>query len=236
MFNSAPAPHDPAAPANDDAPDPAVARAERRLRLLEEMAEIGMKLLRALEPGVAEAPSEKSPGKTRDPADAFASLSRAVRLTLLLEAKTDEELRDLKEGIVRDRPVDEARAGEKTRKARHEREARLQQLVLGVAVDRCETPEAFENLEAALTERLEYDPVYFDCLARPLRENVERLCKDLCLEPDWSRWDGEGWIDDGPPTRSRFSPFNTPSPKPLLDDDGEPLPAPPPLQNRHDLE
>ena len=87
MFESAPAPQN--SPANDDAHDPAVAAAEWRLGLLTEMAEIGMELVRALRPGAAadEAPaSDKAPGKVRDPVDAFAPLSRAVRMTLALHA------------------------------------------------------------------------------------------------------------------------------------------------------
>ena len=63
-----------------EAPDPSILRAERRLRLLEELAEIGMELVRALKPR-AEA-AETAGGK--DPADAFAPLSRAIRLTLAL--------------------------------------------------------------------------------------------------------------------------------------------------------
>jgi hypothetical protein len=46
---SIPAPDESAAP--EEAPDPSVARAERRLRLLQELSEIGMELARALKPG-----------------------------------------------------------------------------------------------------------------------------------------------------------------------------------------
>jgi hypothetical protein len=241
MFNSAPTPHDPAAPANDDAPDPSVARAERRLRLLEELAEIGMELARALRPGaIGEMPApDKASGKVRDPADAFAPLSRAIRLTLALEAKTDEQLRDLKAGVVRDREADEARAVERAKKAREAREQRVHGLVMDVALAECESDAAYDVWEA-LDERLEHDEAYDDYADPPLRETVERLCKDLCLSPDWSRWDGEGWNQDGPPVRPSYSPFHTPSAKPLLDENGEPrseTPAPPPpFPAAHDLE
>jgi hypothetical protein len=69
---------------------------------------------------------------------------------------------------------------------------------------------------------------------------VERLCKDLMISPDWSRWDGEGWIkQEGAPRRTRYSIFNQPSAVPLLDDDpdeseAEPRPGRP--QNGHVLE
>ena len=92
---------DPATPpAADEASDPSVVRAERRLRLLEELAEIGMELARALRPGaLASATCDPGAGEElmaltgrargRDPAEAFAPLSRAIRLTLALEARTD---------------------------------------------------------------------------------------------------------------------------------------------------
>jgi hypothetical protein len=203
------------------------------------MAEIGMKLLRALEPGVAEAPSEKSPGKTRDPADAFASLSRAVRLTLALEAKTDEQLRQLKAGVVRKREADEAQAAERAQKTREAREKRVHELVMDAVMAESESDQEFGEFSDALDERLDADEAYFDMADRPLRETVERLCKDLCLSPDWSHWDGEGWTQDFLPARARYSLFHTASPRPLLNDDGSPRetpPSPTSLQNGHDLE
>jgi len=143
--------------------DLSVARAERRLRLLEELAEIGMELARALKPG-AEADkttAAEAPGK--DPAAVFAPLSRAIRLTLALEARTDQDLRDLKAGVSRARK--EARA-----KAAHDCGAREQQvraLVLNVAERECESREAFDELEEALQERMDYDEVYNDWASAP---------------------------------------------------------------------
>ena len=197
----------------EEAPDPSIMRAERRLRLLEELAEICMELARALKPC---AQAAETPGK--DPAAAFAPLSRAIRLTLALEAKTDEALRDLKAGVVR------------------AREDRVRDLVLNVAERECEDIDDFDNIYEALKERLEEDEAYVDCGDRPLRETVERLCKDLQLTPDWSRWDGEGWIVEDPPARWRCSAFDQPSRKPLLRDDDPPVETPTPYQSAHVLE
>ncbi|MGH7022939.1 MAG: hypothetical protein ACREEB_05010 [Caulobacteraceae bacterium] len=232
MSASAATPQDP--PSTDETPDPSVTLAEWRLRLLEELAEMGMELARALNPGAtvgAEPPSDdKSPAKLRDPAEAFWSVSRAVRLTLALHARTDQELRDLKAGVVRDREAEKARAAERAAKAREGREAGIVGLVERVALAECETIEDLRNIHDALRERLDEDEAYWDIDKRPVRETLERLCKDLTLTPDWSRWDGEGWIDDGPPARARFSVFNTPSARPRrCDEDGRRLqtPAPP---------
>ncbi len=62
---------------------------------LEELAEIGMELVRALRPGadgVAEGAEVCGSPKRRDPVEQYASLSRSLRLTFALEAKTDEAL------------------------------------------------------------------------------------------------------------------------------------------------
>jgi len=77
----------PACDPAEDALDPAAQRAERRLALLEEMAAIGMRILRRLDDDRASDP---------DSVDAFARISRAVRLTLALEEKTDRFLADLR--------------------------------------------------------------------------------------------------------------------------------------------
>jgi hypothetical protein len=219
MSNLAPAPEDPALLAAAESPHLSVLRAERRLRLLEEMSEIGIELLRTLRPGAAadEAADETaSPAKGRDPADAFARLSRAIRLTLALEAKTDTWLWDLKAGIVRMREVERTQSAEQAVIDREARKERLRDLVTSVA--EAEIPDGgdFNELYDALFERLYEDEAYYDCTERPLRETVERLCKDLELNPDWSRWGDEGWIVDGPPARPLFSEFHHPSRKPLM--------------------
>jgi hypothetical protein len=195
--------------------DLSVARAERRLRLLEELSEIGMELARALKPGAEPDKTTAGDAPAKDPAAVFAPLSRAVRLTLALEARTDQDLRDLKAGVSRARQ-------ERRERAPHEAEAReekISELVLKVAERECESREAFEEIEEALQERLDLDEAYFDCSERPLRQTVERLCKDLALTPDWSRWAGEGWEEEDIPTRPRFSPFHQPSPRLVLTDD-----------------
>jgi len=220
--------------------DPSVLLAESRLRMLRRLAEIGMELAeRTLN-------THAAPAKGQDPADAFARLSRAIRLTLTLEAKTDEALRDLKAGVVRRRKKEKKRAARRheaaAAKEAQEREVKVRELVAEAA--EAEIPDVYEFAQRyhALRERLDEDSAYKDLSQRPLREIVERLCKDLMINPDWSRWDGEGWIkEEGAPKRTRYSIFNQPSAAPLLDDEddsdesqAEPRPGPP--QNGHRLE
>jgi hypothetical protein len=248
MSNLAPTPNAPASPAAHEAPDPSVLLAEGRLGLLRELAEIGMKLARALEPcapTAADDEAETGRSRGRDPADAFARLSRAIRLTLALEAKTDEELRDLRAGVVRKREKEKKRTAKRREaaaaKEAQERAVKVRELVAEAAEAEIADVYEFAQVYHALHERLDEDPAYEDCGQRPVREAVERLCKDLMLSPDWSRWDGEAWIkEEGAPKRHRYSIFNQPSALPLLDDDdpdepeAEPRPGLP--QPAHDLE
>ena len=231
-----------------EAPDPAIARAERRLRLLEELSEIGMELARdlrrdvraaieAAEPApaetsaddvaeLAEAPASSATG-SRDPSVAFARISRAIRLTLALEARTDEQLRALRAGVAAEC---EARRVAARNRAAVEAEARnkdhrdtVERLVLEAAEREVEDDASLGVVMEALEERLEEDDAYWDLDQMPLREAVERLCADLELTPDWSQWDGEGWPPKPPFSRSRFSPWARPSRRPLRDlDDGAP--------------
>jgi hypothetical protein len=201
-------------------PDPAIARAERRLRLLQELSEIGMDLARALhrEALAAEPAAPETPAA--DPAGAFARLSRAIRLTLALEARTDETLRSLRSGLAAE---GEAARVEASRRAQADatarREARrktVQTLVMEAAEREIEDGEALFGVFGALEERLDEDGAYEHLERLPLRETVERLCADLQLTPDWTRWDGEAWIPQEAFFRARGSIWRRPSRKRLL--------------------
>jgi len=208
-----------------------VLRAERRLRLLAELADIGMDLARALKPSApADEAQDEVPGgspatepgraKRRDPAEAFAPLSRAIRLTLALEAKTDAELCDLKAGVVRAREEERTVTAERRKaaaaKETEDREEKIRDLVIEAAEFEIEGKEAMLELMDALEERLDDDVAHGDRDERSMRDIVERLCADLTLRPDWSRWDGEGWARTTPPTRPPFSPYHQPSARPVL--------------------
>jgi hypothetical protein len=201
------------------ADDPAVLRAEERLRMLRELAEIGMEIARALGRDVVSAESTED-DKAKSPAEAFGVVSRAVRLTLALEDKIDAALRDLKAGVVWERTIEQQRAARRAEvaadRAEDECVRRVSLLVANVAEREIGDIESFHDFHEAMEERLKEDEAYLDCAGQPLRETVERLCHDLGLHPDWSRWDGEGWEPGYAPLRPSFSIFNQPSPTPLL--------------------
>ena len=225
-------------PLAGDAPAPAVdgahrlaasiARAERRLRVLEEIGEIGMRLMRKLEDPPAKGAASDAPRS--DPAVAFAKLSRAVRLTLDLEVRAEEELRAALAGEVtvheqrretRERVAAEAEelAGKADEKARQHALSRVEEQVEIAIARESESEKEFFERSAAMDERFEWDEAYDDVRDQPFREVVERLCKDIGLTPDWSDWTEDGWPElpkRGPAARPSWSPFHQVTPKPIL--------------------
>jgi hypothetical protein len=205
---------------SDTAEDPAVAQAQRRLELLQELTEMGMQLVRALRDRVL-APEGDDPEKA---ADAFAKLSRAIRLTIALEGKTVRETGEIKAEIVHLRRHESItgeaieEASPKEREHRGAVETSVAQAIFAETQD----PDVAETLLDALIERLTEDDAYEALPDEPLRKTVERLCQDLCLEPDWSQWreEEDDWAPSYILARPHWSPFNRPSPRPILAQNG----------------
>ena len=205
-----------------------VARVEHRLRLLDELAEMAMKMARGVtERAVAgkatttDAPAGEATSASA--ADEFAKLSRAVRLTLDLAGRLEESLRALRAGEAAVRAARREEGEARASRARMARAVAARDKVAGqvatVIFSESESEGECDDLLDALEERLSDDVVYIDVEDRPLREVVERLCADLGLQPDWSRWTSDGWPeppDDVFKTRDPWSPFNQVSRKPVL--------------------
>ena len=217
-----------------EATDPAVLRAEQRLQLLERLVQLEMELAEALqrqaiaaanpaEPTEPDAAAACAPGaapKTAgDLSAAFARIARSLRLTLALQARAEEQLRALLAGEAAKVEVRCAeasyRAAEEARVRSDHHRNEVERLVSEAAEREVEDLDALNGVLRALDERLHEDDAYWDLDQLPLRETVERLCADLELTPDWSRWEGEGWTPTPPFTRSRFSLWGRPSRTPL---------------------
>jgi hypothetical protein len=217
-----------------EAMDPAVLRAERRLRMLEKLAQLEMELAEALqrqaiaaanpvEPAPSDAAAASGPGAAPQTAGdlsaAFARIARSLRLTLALQARAEEQLRALLAGEaakVEVRRVEASRRAAAETRSRSDRQRNeVERLVLEAAEREVEDLEALDGVLKALEERLADDEAYCDLDRMPLREVVERLCADLELTPDWSRWEGEGWTPEPPFSRARFSIWARPSRTPL---------------------
>jgi hypothetical protein len=173
----------------------AMARAERRLAILAELTELGMDLVRDLGRQASAPPDTTAP--PREPAEPFARLSRAIRLTLTLEARMDSELAALRAGAaieVETRRVAAAASARTAAEVRFGDHRRAIDRAVREALD-VEIPDPDERLACrhSLRERLLYDEAYANLETMSLTEVVRRLCADLGLSPDWSRWSEDGW-------------------------------------------
>jgi hypothetical protein len=165
-----------------DLTTPEEARTERHLRLLAELAELGMTLARTI---VAQAEEGAEL--------AFARIARAVRQTLALEAK-------LAEG-------GQLRRERQAREHQYQREAKVRRMV-EKAIEADADDSDIDDLLYDLNERLA-DLDDTDFTHRPLIEVVASICQDLGVtfdphqwqdEPPQPRHPGQG-PPSGPPSR-----------------------------------
>jgi hypothetical protein len=163
--------------------DPSSDRAERRLRILQELAEIGMDLARAVRTRALAARAD--PAAAVDLGLSFSRIARAVRQTVALEARLDQ-----------DRQAAAAeRAERRVRDARehaYEHKARIRSLVER-AIDAEASGEAAEDLLSDLDERLEDADDLAGFADRPVAEIVQHICRELDVTPPPALWDEAEW-------------------------------------------
>ncbi|HEY4029720.1 MAG TPA: hypothetical protein VGM25_05210 [Caulobacteraceae bacterium] len=165
-----------------DLTTPEEARTERHLRLLAELAELGMTLARTV---VAQAEEGAEPA----PELAFARIARAVRQTLALEAK-------LAEG-------GQLRRERQAREHKYRREAKVRRMVEH-AIEANADDSDIDDLLYDLNERLA-DLDDTDFTHRPLIEVVASICQDLGVTFDPSQWQDEPGMAADPDPAQPFA-------------------------------
>lgn len=222
-----------------DSPAPAEAAAgpraliERQLWVLGRLAEAGLNLALAIErQGTTEVTTEDAAQVAQgDVALAYSRVSRAVRLTVALQARTLQDLQALDE--VAARRLDAAHG-----KAGRERKDRVQRIVERVIEAEAPSEAEVERLADEAAERLEHDDIYGDLTARPVGEIVALICRDLGLSPDWTRLAQEAWAQDEIGERAPGSPFTaslaplSPAPRWLKPEEPPEAAAGPPKRRR----
>ena len=151
------------------------------------------------------------------PAEEFARASRAVRLSLALEARFDTELAALLRGDDDDDDDDDTPYWEKpgyiepldpaTRDQPSAHRNRIRDAVWDVIDHEITELHPAVDVLQALHERLAEGERYDTVVFRPLRESVESICKDLGLAPDWSRWTEDGFPRETRRTSMEWSPM-----------------------------
>ena len=186
-------------------------RAEWRLATLDELIEIGMDMARSLRSEATEFAGGyfPLPHGRRDPRDLFASLSRAIRLTLALQARLETDPGSFAPDPEPDRPGRGVEDDEDLPPRSHDAEppvpspapepkserdlARdlVRDLIEFEVGDPVERGERHRGLLETLREVEDFN--LYD--GWPFRAVVERLCAALGLRPDWSQWTGTGWAN-----------------------------------------
>jgi hypothetical protein len=124
---------------------------------------------------------------------AYARTARAVRMTVLLQAKLMREM-EAAEGL--GETSGEANRRRAARQdAEQARKAAVARIVRRVAEGRCDDPETLDAYAEEACGRLDDEDLYGDVLLRPMGELVARICRDLDLDPDWSRLAQEAWAE-----------------------------------------
>jgi len=174
--------------ASSDAEDWARPMLERQLALLGRLAEAGLEIAVALERQV----KSGEPFDGQAVARAYARVSRAVRLTVMLQSKLIGQLQQPKTlaDTIASAMDAELRSLEQAGKTR------LVGIVARVARAEHDEPDAVERLVAEAAERLDRDDLYGDVLTRPISEIVADICRDLGLEPDWASLAQEAWAQE----------------------------------------
>ncbi len=158
----------------------------RQIEMLGEMAEAGFDMVMAMRRLAVATMEEAAPAIDVEALGlAFARVSRAVRMTLALQAKAIEDIRAFDRG---DAP--------KAKPAPSPADVRRQR-VKGV-VDRAILAEhgagrEFEQMSRFAERLLEDEDLCDDILSRPMSELVDMICRDLGLKPDWTLFAEETW-------------------------------------------
>jgi hypothetical protein len=170
----------------------------QQLAMLQELAEIGMQMARAVrdealapaEPADEDAPRPASRFGNGDLGLVYSRIARAVRQTLALQMRVAEDIEKV-------RVQGEQRRVAAIRQAMEERQTEIRDYVAEAieaeAVELKKPEREIERLLDDLDERLEagdYDDALDDA---PIGELVARICADLGVIPDWDLWDDHDW-------------------------------------------
>jgi hypothetical protein len=226
MFDAADDPGSAPAPPPSD---PRIEMAERHLLMLEHVTSWAMDAAQASaalltasgwrskaviceEGGVWSSESAKQVAMRgqRDAADAFHTVTRALRLTMALETVTAERLHDLRAGVARRHREAEPTAPVKARETAEEADSlasmgvyrdTVRELVSEAIAAEVTEESLAREMRGQLRERLSERDLFGPLMCRPLREVVARICDDIGLTPDWSQWTGDGWSVEYTPPR-----------------------------------
>jgi hypothetical protein len=190
---------------------------QRQVALLEQLAEAGLRMALAIEGEATEAKAAGEPVRD-DAAMTFSRVARAVRMTVMLQSKLIRDADEAQTRAAVDPLSEEAMIAAAEEAMRldpegHMHKLRVERIFDRVAKSACgDDEERIGRLVIEAGERLDDEDLYGDILERPVGELVALLCRDLGLDPDWSRLAEEAWAREEIASGALSSPFLRPLP------------------------
>jgi hypothetical protein len=159
----------------------------RDLQRLDELADYGRDIARAIAQRVQAAQPDQPVAELQAAAMAYARVARAVRLTVMLKARLAGAPADAQTGS-------DTEANAADTEAEDVRKFRVERIIERVARARhADDEDEVDRLTTEAAERLDDDDLYGGVLERPMSELIALICRDLDLTLDWSRLAGEAW-------------------------------------------
>jgi hypothetical protein len=149
----------------------------------------------------------------------FDRIARGVRFSYMLEEKLIRDFAAHAKEAAKDAAEQAIEAERKRRSATKSTVNRVvKEAIQAEAGDQGER----EHLLGRLKLRLDQDDMYRDLATKPAEILIARLFRDLELDPDWERWQGEEWLSG-----ADYAPQGEPSSAPVCPICGRaPRPAP----------
>jgi hypothetical protein len=165
---------------------------EGHIDVLGRLTDMGMGIAETIERQVKAAADAGELVPERAPID-FARIARAVRLTVMLQARLIQELEDRDRLAAKD--ADRAAWSQKCERVTEafKQKQHVTRIVERIAEADQDDAHEVERLVGEARERLDQDDFYGDILARPVSELIAAICQDLGLDPDWPRLAEEAW-------------------------------------------
>jgi hypothetical protein len=190
-----------------------VARANKRIAYLDEIADLAMELARAQQrkalAQLEAAPEDAGEGapRERDAAAGFLGAARAVRVTLLLQARLQAGLNTRRVELGQEhkaRRFAEGIAAAQENSAKGDAVAEIvADVVETEAGDRIDVERLTTRGREAVWDGWD-DAGYSEM---PVSAVVAQVCKDLGIPVDWSRWEDEDWAIEEAEDEVEGSPF-----------------------------
>ena len=127
------------------------------------------------------------PEMRHDSGRSFASVSRAVRLTVVLEAKVHKEIIAFRNGAPALASILKTASKTTPDRVRAKIESAVSEAISREVGDVDEARDALDRVRERLIEGEDYDAF----LSGSWRDCVAAICADLGLDPDWSDWSDE---------------------------------------------